>query len=1157
MKKNYILLISLIASFVGIYITSYLVDVDFRPRILVFSKTSEYRHEAIPKGISMLTELGLRGGYDVTSTEESIVFTDDELKKYAAVIFLNTTGDVLDLEQQDSFERYIQAGGGFVGIHAAADTEWRENGWYWYQRLIGAVFSSHPDDSSQMANLIGTNAKLPSTPELQTNWQVSDEWYDYRRVSAGIKVLQTVDESSYNGGKMGAHHPITWFRDFDGGRSFYTGLGHAESTYDSPEFQSLILAGIKYAVGENKLDYSKSKPESWRFSRVTLESGLNEPIKITFSPDGHLYFIERKGDIKRYDFDAKKAITVAELDVFTEQEYGLLGIAFDPDFLNNHWVYFYRALPNGKTARLVLSRFKLINDVLVKNSEQELLSIPGDGNADVRTNHTGGDMQLDNSGLLWLTTGDDTEADDHGRIDDRPGLEFHDAARSASNTQDLRGKILRIKPRDYADNDGRLYDIPEGNLFSDPAEGRPEIYIMGLRNPYTIAYDDHTKTLYWGEVGPDGRKDDARGPMGYDEINRSRHPGNFGWPYAIANNQPYHYYDKSKDKVLDVVNIDAPENRSRNNTGSSFLPPAKPAWIYYPYTDSDKFFELGNGGRNALVTKPFYSSDYKASDIKFPSYYDGKLIIGDFMRRWLKVVNTDAEGEVESITPLLDEIFSAPLDMAFGPDGALYVLEYGTSWFQANPDAYLSRVEYYSGDNPPPIAIATASKMAGAAPLQALLDGSGSYDRGLGSNQLKYRWVRLDNGEIVEEIGNQRQQPVTLNAVGEQTIQLTVIDSSGSTSTSRLKLFVGNERPLVEIELDGNRSFYRESRPLKYRVNVTDLEDGSTATNAIDPKAVTIRFDYISQKGDLAKVLVERQLDPLTVGREILMQGSDCHACHQLEADSIAPSFTAISMRYQKKSDAEGYLRKVIFEGGSGQWQSSHAMPSHPGLSERELSAASSYILSLASNSSDNASLPIIGHINFDLHQKDALQVAGEKYVDIDLKEMYQGTYLLQASYTDQGSLAPPLRGNANIVLRHPRQTIDLVSGGAGYRNIILSDTLNCLMLLASAQSAPFVHVKLDSIDLTGISQIRVGAVGLQPYLSGGTMELRLDDPTSGSVAAIDISAELHPDTYSWKTLDVSEINGIHDLYIGSPVTEKNTDKGLYIIYGFEFMFKD
>lgn len=1134
------------------------------PKLLVFSKTEGYRHDSIATGVKTLVELGKTDGFSVVATEDAELFTDQSLSTYQAVVFLNTTGDVLNEEQQVAFERYIQAGGGFVGIHSAADTEWDTGTvWPWYQRLVGGIFNGHPEDNNQLGELTVRDASHPATAKLPAQWAISDEWYDYRRLSAGIKVLMTLDEDSYEGATMGAgeHHPVAWYRDFDGGRSFYTTLGHHEAVYQDENFLNLISGGIAYARGNSvTLDYSKSRPEPWRFTRKVLDSSLNEPLKITFSPAGELYFIERTGQLRRYDFTQQKAVTVHRFeDLYTYLEYGLLGLAFDPEYASNHWLYLFRTVKKGDAGEHVLSRFKLIDHVLDEASEQVLLTMPAEGNDAHITSHTGGDMQFDKAGNLWLSTGDDTDADENANIDDRPGFYHQDAARSAGNTQDLRGKILRIKPRANADSNGRYYDIPDGNLFAS-AEGRPEIYVMGLRNPYTIAYDDRRQRIYWGEVGPDAQGDSDRGPMGFDEINFAEQPGNFGWPFVIADNQPYAYYDYRNQVALDKANVQAPENRSRNNTGLKILPPAQPAWIYYPYKFSDEFFELDSGGRNALVAPVYYSDEITAdSRIKFPSYFDGKLIISDFIRRWIMVVETDAQGRPESIVPLINHAFSAPLDMAFGPDGALYVVEYGTDWFSGNVDSYISRIEYYSGDNPPPVPVATASKTTGAAPLVTTLDASESWDRGADDSVLTYRWQLVENGKPGQLLGTDMRQSITLEGAGEKYVQLTVTDGGGESASTLLRFEIGNDRPEIDLDFAGNRSFFFANQNLKYAVRVTDTEDGSSENGSQIAADVKVSFGYVGGGEDLARALAQQTVDPLLEGKTLVESGSDCHACHRLDGESIGPSYTQISQRYQSKANATEYIQQVIANGGSGQWEGNHAMPAHPKLDQSQLQYISAYILSLAASdtSEQHGRLGLNGTLSFDQHLDDFIDLKVEsRGPSMNLGRQYSGRYIFSVSYTDKGAPgAGALQGQETIILRSPIILAHEIEETVGLRGAGVGNGLKTFLPRAPTALAPFSYALIRKIDLTGIDRIKVYAAAVKPMMSGGLLELRLDDSNSAAVATANIPAQDAPRMDENPAyLDVSGISGVHDLYIGVGLQDNGSSKPPFAMMGMEFL---
>ena len=213
-------------------------------KVLVFSKTAGFRHPSIPNGIAAIRQLGTNNNFEVGATENAADFTDSNLAQFAAVIFLSTTGDVLDEAQQSAFERYIRGGGGYVGIHAASDTEYS---WPWYGGLVGAYFSSHP--AIQKATVVVENFGHSSTHFLPEGWSRTDEWYNFQTNPRGnVQVLARLDESTYTGGTMGGDHPICWTRHYDGGRAWYTAGGHTPESFVEPLFLTHLLGGIRYAA---------------------------------------------------------------------------------------------------------------------------------------------------------------------------------------------------------------------------------------------------------------------------------------------------------------------------------------------------------------------------------------------------------------------------------------------------------------------------------------------------------------------------------------------------------------------------------------------------------------------------------------------------------------------------------------------------------------------------------------------------------------------------------------------------------------------------------------------------------------------------------------------------------------------------------------------
>lgn len=226
--------------------TIYSVSAQSTKSVMVFSKTEGYRHDCIETGIKSIQKLGKENNFKVDMTEDSNVLISG-LNNYDVIIFLNTTGDILANAQQEKFEKYIKKGGGFVGIHSAADTEYD---WPWYGKLVGAYFLSHPKQQQATINVV--NSEHLSTSFLGLKWSKFDEWYNYKNINTDINVLMKLDEKSYEGGKNGDNHPIAWYHKYEGGRVFYTGLGHTKKSYQDEKFLKHILGGINYAMGRSK-----------------------------------------------------------------------------------------------------------------------------------------------------------------------------------------------------------------------------------------------------------------------------------------------------------------------------------------------------------------------------------------------------------------------------------------------------------------------------------------------------------------------------------------------------------------------------------------------------------------------------------------------------------------------------------------------------------------------------------------------------------------------------------------------------------------------------------------------------------------------------------------------------------------------------------------
>ncbi|HET6567858.1 MAG TPA: ThuA domain-containing protein [Rhodothermales bacterium] len=660
-------------------------------KILVYSQTNGFRHSSIPVAIEAVKKLGRENGFDVDATEDSTAFTDQNLAQYQAVVFLMTTGDVLNEAEQQAFRRYIENGGGYAGVHAAADTEYD---WDWYGTLVGAYFKSHP--KQQNATVLVLDKVFPATKMLPDRWKRFDELYNYRTNPRGqVHVLMALDEKTYEGGEMGYDHPIAWVHKVGKGRAFYTGLGHTEDSYSEPLFLQHLLGGIQWAAGQVAGDAGATITAN--YEKVVLDSTITDPMGLDVAKDGRVFWSERQGPIKVWDPKTQKTHLAGSLNSEILIEDGLEGIALDPNFLQNGWLYVYYAPADNGPNRL--SRFTYQDGHIDLKSEKVLLEVPVQREFCC---HTAGDVDFGPNNTLFLSTGENThDTNDHGGgYDQRPGYEHGDAQRSTANTNDLRGKIIRIRPLP----DG-TYEIPEGNLFEADAKHRGEIYTMGHRNPWKISIDPKTGWLYWGDVGL-GNAASEYGPNGWEEINQARGPGFFGWPYFSGPNDAFRPYDYVTGEYGDFFDPEHPINDSRNNTGARELPPAQPAFVWYFYGQSEEFPALGAGGMSASAG-PVYRKPETATSIGLPDYYEGVFFGYDWMRKWIKEFHLDENGDLLKIVDFLPGIeFNRPTDIKVGPDGALYIAEWGDEFWGSNKNAKIVRLEYHGNDSPAQLAAA-------------------------------------------------------------------------------------------------------------------------------------------------------------------------------------------------------------------------------------------------------------------------------------------------------------------------------------------------------------------------------------------------------------------------------------------------------------------
>ncbi|GAA3620735.1 lectin [Nonomuraea rosea] len=635
--------------------------------------------------------------------------------------------------------------------------------------------------------------------------------------------------------------------------------------------RTLVALAVLAAVTVPALPARAHDPATeWSsYEKNTLTKNVGEPIDLAVLPDLRVLHTARNGDLRLTDPATGVTKIVNTIPVYGNSEDGLQTVSLDPAFAENKWVYLYYAprtmsapypettpagsaptsLPAGADETYwnqwkgynQLSRFKWTGSALDLSTEQVIIKV---GTQRGQCCHVAGDLDWDAAGNLYLATGDNTPAGTPGANgfapnNDAPGMNPGlDSRRGAGNSDDLRGKILRITVRD----DG-TYTIPEGNLFAPGTEGtRPEIFVTGVRNPFRIDVDAETGTLSWGDYGPDaGTGDPARGPLGYVEWNITplTEPMNSGWPYCTGDQFNYNDWDFESAKPGPWFDCAAgPLNTSRWNTGIDRLPPAVPADLYYGDNNTHQpaawagLVDFEAQGGQGPMGGPIYHYDATGPATgRFPAYWDGKAFFAEFSQDYLAAFTvTGPGGPVTAIEHFLPNsalrtaaqpITDSPMDIEFGPDGSLYVLDYGDGFFRANPDAGLYRIDY-TPDNKTPQAKMTVDKASSSqAPLTVAFDATSSRDAEPGA--LTYEWD-FDGDGTFDATGAMAGH--TYTELGQYAARLRVTDSGGRAGLTSLEITVGNTAPVVSIKTPPDGGFFDWGNALPYRIGVSDAEDG-------------------------------------------------------------------------------------------------------------------------------------------------------------------------------------------------------------------------------------------------------------------------------------------------------------------------------------------
>jgi glucose/arabinose dehydrogenase len=824
----------------------------------------------------------------------------------------------------------------------------------------------------------------PATAGLPLKLTRSDRWYNWDPNPVGaVHTVAQVEEWKHEAGPgaNGAFHPVSWCRDYDGGRSFYTGMGHTEGSYDESDFRKHLGGALRWTTGIERGDCQATIASNYRIERLTAanQTGqldqIGESHGLTVAPDGSVFYVGKAacptgpvvdwsdpnvglgcGTIHRYDPAAGTVKLLTTLPVMgnrgsgselVKNEEGLLGIVADPNFAQNGWIYVYW-MPHAsinretRTGQRTVSRFTFDKaaQTIDQATRKDLIQWPVQIHSCC---HAGGGMTFDEQGNLYVGSGDSNSSQGSSGYSGNnwtaefAGVSFQDARRTAGNTNDLNGKIVRIHP----EPDG-TYTIPAGNLFPPGTEKtRPEIYVMGMRNIARLQWDPVNNWLTAGWVGPDAASPSPElGPAKYETATVITSAGNHGWPYCMGNRQPYRDRSNTDATVLTGwYDCNNPKNTSPRNTGLVDLPPIKDNMIWYApdgggpvfparpdgsgiptYVAADATYTQPylRGGGQAIMSGPTYHRELvnTGSGVAWPAHWDGKWFIGDQSNATNRVaVTVDPAGVPTAAPPVFAESLRAIIpagngdnrlqswmDAKFGADGALYMLDYGGGFFSLHPNQKLIRVAYQGGPaTPVPAATSVAVQNK---PLTYAFNGSRA-------GGVSWRWDFGDGATSTE--ADPRH---TYTAVGTYTARLTVTYADGETAqvqtTVTVDCAVPDTRSTVFV---GDADTGVANRNAGGRCTVNDLIDDESTWADHDGfvRHVTAVADRLQRAG----VLSGRESGALTRAAAASPIGRTGHTGYEPIFDGTAESLRGWVMAPsgQFVLQPDGLLRT---EGGLG-----------------------------------------------------------------------------------------------------------------------------------------------------------------------------------------------------------------------------------------------
>ncbi|MFI5937350.1 ThuA domain-containing protein [Actinoplanes sp. NPDC051494] len=562
-------------------------------------------------------------------------------------------------------------------------------------RLFTGATTTPPSPGVNRAVVDVLDRQHPATEDLPLTVTRSDRWYNWDPNPIGtVHTVAQVEERHYNPGlgANGPFHPVSWCRDYDGGRSFYTGMGHTAGSYAEDAFRKHLSGALGWAAGLVRGDCQATIAANYTTERLTAanQTGqldqIGEPHGLTVAPGGTIFYVGKAacpggpivewsdpnvgkgcGTIHSYDPATKRVKLLTTLEVMgnrgsgselVKNEEGLLGIVADPAFTTNGWIYVYWMPHNSidrekRIGQRTISRFTYAGGTIDQGTRKDLLRFPVQIHSCC---HAGGGMAFDDDGNLYVGSGDNNSSEGSSGYSgnnwtaEYAGISFQDARRTSGNTNDLAGKIIRIHP----EADG-TYSVPPGNLFPPgTAKTRPEIYVMGVRNIARLQIDEERQWLTAGWVGPDATSPSPTlGPAKYETATILTSAGNQGWPYCMGNRQPYRDRSSTDATVLtgwyQCGNL---KNESPRNTGLTDIPPARDNMIWYApdgggpvfppradgsgvptYVAADATYTQPylKGGGQAVMSGPTYHRDRAdtTSGVAWPQYWDDKWFLGD------------------------------------------------------------------------------------------------------------------------------------------------------------------------------------------------------------------------------------------------------------------------------------------------------------------------------------------------------------------------------------------------------------------------------------------------------------------------------------------------------------------------------------------------